>query len=70
MSSVVATTLKIALHRWINHRVCHEITGSVASCAVELAISCIHLSQTRHYSKDYSIVLLKIVLQSTVIGYL
>ena len=33
-SSIVATTLKIALHRWINHRVCHEITGSVASCAV------------------------------------
>ena len=34
MSSIVATTLKIALHRWINHRVRHEITGSVASCAV------------------------------------
>ena len=37
MSSIVATTLKIALHRWINYRVCHEndeITGSVASCAV------------------------------------
>ena len=33
-SSIVATTLKIALHRWINHRVCHEITGSVASCTV------------------------------------
>ena len=28
----------------------------VASCAVELAISCIHLSERRHYSKDYSIV--------------
>ena len=34
MSSIVATTLKIALHRWINHRVRHEITGSVASCAL------------------------------------
>ena len=33
--SIVATTLKIALHKWINHRVCHDrITGPVASCAV------------------------------------
>ena len=45
MSSIVATTLKIALHRWINHRVCHEITGSVASCAVCRAYMHMHATQ-------------------------
>ena len=59
MSSIVATTLKIALHRWINHR--------VASCAVELAIPVTEeaLQQGLQHSMES---LLKIVLQSTVIG--
>ena len=30
---------------WINHRVCHEITGSVASCAVCRAYSYAHATQ-------------------------